>query len=235
MSGTNGSVSVGGAFNNNGGSVSLTGSGDTLSATSFTNRGGSVLVGSGESVNVTNNYTQSGAGASLDVNGTVTAITAIINGGTVFGSGILNANVMNNGGTVDVSDPGTPSLLTINGNYTQGPGGTLIIDILGTGAGQYSVLDVTGTATLDGTLDLDFLNGFMPGTFNFLDFASLVGDFSNIQVAGLCAGCTYTEVIGPGGISVDTATTTPEPASLLLLGTALLALAAYGMRQRRDA
>jgi len=150
-------------------------------------------------------------------------------GATLNGSGTIKGNVHNTGGTIDVSDPGMPSLLTINGNYTQGSNGTLLIDILGTGAGQYSVLDVTGTATLDGTLDINFINGFTAGSFNFLDFGSLVGDFSSVDiVGGLCDGCSDTIVIRSGEITLDTKT--PEPASLLLLGTALLGIAAVVRR-----
>ena len=57
----------------------------------------------------------------------------------------------NTGGTVAAG--ASPGTLTINGDYTQGPGGTLQEEIAGTTPGtQFDQLVVTGDVTLDGTL-----------------------------------------------------------------------------------
>jgi VPDSG-CTERM motif len=50
--------------------------------------------------------------------------------------------------------------------------------------GQFSVLDVLGTANLNGNLAPVLLNGFVPDigqTFTFLNYASFTGAFSQIQ------------------------------------------------------
>jgi hypothetical protein len=79
----------------------------------------------------------------------------------VLGTGTISGAVLNTGGMVKPGD--TPGTLTINGNYTQGSGGTLTIELGGSAAGNYSVLDVTGRASLQGTVDFTTVNGFRPG------------------------------------------------------------------------
>ena len=71
--------------------------------------------------------------------------------------------------------------LTINGNYSQlnqPIAGTLLIDIAGPTPGEFSVLNVLGTANLSGLLDPVLLNGFVPTvgeSFTFLNYGAVTG------------------------------------------------------------
>src|SRR5258708_26941932 len=100
--------------------------------------------------------------------------------GTLSGTGIVNGNVVMQGTMAPGDSPGT---FTINGNYSQDAGGTLDILLGGTAAGQFSVLAVSGLASLDGAVDFTPINGFTPvagDDFTFLLFGVNSGDFSNI-------------------------------------------------------
>lgn len=58
-----------------------------------------------------------------------------------------------------------------------------MIQIAGTNTGDFSVLNVLGSASLNGLLDPVLLNGFVPSvgdSFIFLNCASLTGEFSHI-------------------------------------------------------
>jgi hypothetical protein len=59
-------------------------------------------------------------------------------------------NVTVNGGVLGAD----PQPINVLGNYIQHPGGTLQLNIAGRAPGQFDVLNVTGNATLDGTLRL---------------------------------------------------------------------------------
>jgi autotransporter-associated beta strand protein len=89
-------------------------------------------------------------GGVLQVDGSITSNTFVNRQGTLAGTGTVDGNVTNNG-TVSPGD--SPGTLTVNGNFTQANGGTLLIDIAGAYAGEFSVLNVLGTANLDGFLD----------------------------------------------------------------------------------
>jgi hypothetical protein len=59
-----------------------------------------------------------------------------------------------------------------------------VIQISGGDLGQVSVLDVQGNANLNGSLDPELVNGFVPDvgqSFTILDYASATGSFSHIQ------------------------------------------------------
>lgn len=92
--------------------------------------------------------------------------TGILAGrGNFYGSGAEATTSVTNKGTLTPGDPGVgasnPGTLTINGGYTQTSTGTLVANVLNNTT--YSKLSVTGsttgTATLDGTLQLSVLPG----------------------------------------------------------------------------
>ena len=59
-----------------------------------------------------------------------------------------------------------------------------MIQIAGTNTGDFSVLNVLGSASLSGSLDPLLLNGFVPtlgDSFTFLNYGSLTGEFSHIK------------------------------------------------------
>jgi autotransporter-associated beta strand protein len=124
-------------------------------------------------------------GGVLQVDGSTSSNTFINNKGALAGGGTVNGNVTNYGGTVSPGDPlGVPGALTVTSNYMQTPSATLAIQIGGADPGQPSVLNVLGNANLNGTLDPELLNGFVPAigqSFTILDYASVTGSFSHIK------------------------------------------------------
>jgi fibronectin-binding autotransporter adhesin len=85
-------------------------------------------------------------------------------GGTLQGSGAITGSVSNNA----VVSPGTsPGLISMTGNYSEGPNAHLAIELSGTTPGTgYDQLSVGGAATLRGSLDVSFVNGFVPAPGN---------------------------------------------------------------------
>jgi hypothetical protein len=164
------------------------------------NTSGTVTVGSGSTLQVVGDYTQyagltSLAGGVLGASGTVN-----IQGGTLSGYGTINASVIN-AGVLSVGAAAATGTLSINGNYTQTSGGTLNIRLGGTTAGsQYDQLIVTGVATLDGTLNVSLINGFVPApgnSFKVLTFGSRTGNFATMNGLNLGGGHSLTPSYDP--------------------------------------
>jgi len=123
-------------------------------------------------------------GGVLQVDGSITSNTFVSRGSTLAGTGNVYGAVTGHG-TVSPGD--APGILTVN-SYTQPMGsGRLLIDIEGTGAGQFSVLNVLGNANVNGFLDPVLLDSFIPSIgeeFTFLKYGSFSGAF-RIQNAGI--------------------------------------------------
>jgi autotransporter-associated beta strand protein len=120
---------------------------------------------------------------SLIVDGSIASQQTIVNAnGFLGGHGTIGGNLVNNGIVSQLNSPGT---LTVLGNYTQNPGGTLRIAIGGTASNQHDTLVVNGHLTLGGTLQLVRLGGFtlQPGDqITFLTAGKGVsGDFGTVQ------------------------------------------------------
>jgi VCBS repeat-containing protein len=121
------------------------------------------------------------AGATLLNGGNLTSTQTLnIQGGTLGGVGTVTANVNNAGGQVNPG--GSPGILTITGNHTQGASGALNIEIGGLTVGsQFDRLQISGAATLNGTLNISLINSFVPSegdSFQVLTFGSRSGDFA---------------------------------------------------------
>ncbi|MFO1064114.1 MAG: hypothetical protein U0892_09650 [Pirellulales bacterium] len=130
-------------------------------------------------------YSQS-SGATILKNSTLITPTFTINGGSLQGTGGITGNVVNSAGIVA---PGaSPGKITITGNYTQGAAASLDIEVAGTNAANpdFDQLIVTGSASLNGTLNASVINEFLPSkgeTFRFLTAGSVVGDFHTKHLA----------------------------------------------------
>ncbi|MCH2119012.1 MAG: hypothetical protein MK161_15075 [Pirellulales bacterium] len=134
-----------------------------------------------------NSLTKIGDGT-LAINNNLVSTGGTINcqAGTCSGSGTIGGDLNNSGGAV--SPGNSAGILTIDGDYNQGAGGTLAIEIAGTSPGdEYDRLVVNGQANLAGTLAVTLLDSFTPldgHTFDILDFNSVSGDFDSLNLPG---------------------------------------------------
>ena len=109
------------------------------------------------------------------INGNLGGTCTVSSGGTLGGNGTIGT-LINNG----IVAPGNSiGILTVNGNYTQNPSGTLAIEI--NDAGASDLLQVTGTASLNGILHISPEPGvYLEGTtYTFLTAATATGQFSS--------------------------------------------------------
>lgn len=115
-------------------------------------------------------------------------------GGTLQGFGTVSGNVtVNSGGTV--APGGSIGTLNITGNYTQGAGSTLAIEVSPT---ANDVLNVTGTATLAGPLQITFANGtYTARRITFLNAGSVSGTFTSVTAINTPAGFEFTNGYDP--------------------------------------
>ncbi len=184
----------------------------------------------------------------LSENGTVNLDGGILKTGSLSGAENFNFNygtletfditgdLINKGG---ILAPGSsPGLLTITGNYTQEGDAFLEIELGGLISGdEYDVLDVTGTLNLAGTLDVIWYDGFTASfgdTFDILDWSLLFGTFDYINLPSLDEGLSWdiSSLYEDGSIFVSDGSRVPIPGSIILLGSAILALAGFRKKAR---
>lgn len=185
---TGGTLSGTGTLNN-AGTLTKANTGTSNFSGGITNSG-TVNVNAG-TLNLSGGYTD-GGGMLMLGGGAVTAPAAglTLTTGTLGGVGTVTGNVVNNGTLSVGASPGT---LVIAGNFTQGAGSTLNVELGGLTQGvNYDLLQVTGTAALDGTLNVTLLGGFtgaVGNVFDVLTYASRTGDFA---IVNFPAGYTMT-------------------------------------------
>ncbi len=110
-------------------------------------------------------------------NGRIIGDSIISTNSWASGDGIFSGNVINTSGVVA---PGNSiGTMTINGDYLQKADGSLNVDFA---RGQHDVLDVSGTATLDGALHLVLLDYEAGGAYSFLQAGGIDGTFATVDV-----------------------------------------------------
>lgn len=151
-------------------------------------------------------------GGTLDLAGTLTTNddTFSFTGGSITGGGaaaFTNSTVTGLGtAAIDVSMPGStinigasPGILNIEedagtstgGNWTQAFGSDLNVDIGGpTPGAEHDQLNIANNGDLTGTLNIAFVNGFVPSPcdrFEIVTYGSRSGNIPNLNVTGLPA------------------------------------------------
>ncbi|MBN2375839.1 MAG: hypothetical protein JXD22_05545 [Sedimentisphaerales bacterium] len=133
-----------------------------------------------------------------------------LRGGTLEGRGVVRAYVNNYGGVVFPGAMGGGydewNILDIDYDYTQDADGTLKIPIMGDSGGDgwnnwnYGGLRVNGQATLDGFLDVDLWNDYVPvytDEYVIVEAASVSGQFINAASEYVFEGGTFEVVYEP--------------------------------------
>ncbi|MGH9500407.1 MAG: beta strand repeat-containing protein [Terriglobales bacterium] len=172
------------------------------SAGTFTNHGGiGILKGSTFTVGAGGSYVQNGGRTVVD--GVLTVSNADqrtdesdfalepsagpvkIAKGALYGSGGNIVAHLYSAGTILPGNSATSAgKLLVTGAYTQTSAGTLDANIGGTNPGQFSQLNVNGTAELAGTLNIVLLNNFLPAigsTFQILRAKQVNGTFATVN------------------------------------------------------
>lgn len=153
----------------------------------------------------------------------------IDSGGTLKGSGTLEAGVVTNKGTIA---PGhSPGTLTFSNNLVLDATSLLVLEIAGTNAGAYDRLVGGGTLTAGGTLTITNLGWtFAAGdTFDFFDFPTISTNFAAFNLPTLDAGLAWDFSQFQQGILV---VAVPEPTALMAMGAGLAFL--FVLRRRRE-
>lgn len=156
------------------------------------------------------------AGGSARTNMTLT-------GGTLTGTGVLTANVTNTAGVVEPgASAGTLQLAAdggILGDYSQGVGGSLRIQIGGLAPGaQHDQLAVARHATLNGGLSVQRVDGFHPQLGDQFVIVTCggnrTGTFARVSGVQLGGGLRFNVQYNPGNVTLTVATGGVTPGDL---------------------
>ncbi len=183
------------------GSFDLKGSQSFTAAGTFTNQG-AIVVGKGSIFTVGSGGSYLQTGGRTTVNGKLTLSSTEdeaddssnsvpgapgirISKGLLFGNGgNIAAHLFLSGTVIPADSLTTTGKLGITGAYTQTAAGALDANVAGASSGQFNVLNVTGAATLSGTLNIKLLNNFVPlvgATFEILTARQVTGTFVTVN------------------------------------------------------
>ena len=166
---------------NNAGTLTVNSAGSSNFQPTFNNQPTGLINVSGTSIfNQTGGLTQAGtinvaSGATFQRTGGFT------NAGIIQGLGTVDVGagntLVNAGGTLHPGSNGVAGTLSIAGNIDL-TGGTLAIDLGGTGVGQSDLLHVTGNMTMGGALNAGIIGLYVPANADAISFLTKGGTAS---------------------------------------------------------
>ncbi len=155
-----------------------------------------------------------------------TEIRTSAGGSSVFFGAVSGAGPYTGTGTVyfegDLRPGNSPASVLYEGDLVLGNSATLTLELGGLVlGGQYDHLNIGGTFTEDGALDVVLYGGFAPrfgDTFDLFDAGAVAGNFDDINLPALSGGLTWddTQLSTSGTLRV-----VPEPGIGTLLLSAL--------------
>ena len=158
------------------------------------------------------------SGATLGGAGTIDRAITVASGG-IFAPGDVSVGFVNQVGT-----------LTIGKNLTFGAASLLNYDLASVGASDTVAL--TGTLTLDGTLNVTGLSGFGAGTYRLFSVSGTLID-QGLTLGTIPGGYNYAVAFNGNNVDLNV-TAIPEPATTAaLIGACSLAAVAVLRRRRR--
>lgn len=165
-----------------------------------------------------NGYMQASGATTLGAgNITMNGSPLQLNGGTLDGSGTVTGDVANSGGSIVPGGASAVGTINVTGNYTQGAGANTNVELAS--LASYDMLNVSGSVTLDGTLNVALLSGFQPANGNVFDpltFASRTGDFATKNLPTWASGHgSFNASYTPTQLQL-TAVVTPQSADLTI-------------------
>jgi autotransporter-associated beta strand protein len=150
----------------------------------------------------------------LIINGSIaSSSTTIAGGATLTGATTLNGLVSNG----FLSPGNSAGTTTVNGNFTQNATGQVNIELGGATAGvNHDVVQVNGSASLGGTLNISLLDAFQPtpgATFDVLRANSIA--LNGLTLTGPDAGNFSTSVVTVGSQQVLRLTANLPPGAII--------------------
>ena len=176
-----GTLAVAGTWNNSGNAAFSAGFSDVFG--NVANSGaGNIIVTGGATVTFYDDVVHNGA-----------EIRTSAGSGTVFLGDVTGAGPFTGVGTNyfegSVAPGNSASAVSFAGDVVLGATARLEIELGGTTPGtEFDVLDIAGTTTLGGMLDVTLINGFMPAagdSFDILDWKSASGAFNVLNLPAL--------------------------------------------------
>jgi len=194
------------------------GRGFTSSGT-FTNKG-AVKIGRGSTFTVGSggSYIQNGGQTSVDgqlalsaadesdaTSNTSAAAVRIARGSLIGNRGTIAASVVSAGTVMPADSATTAGKLSIRGSYSQSATGAFNANIAGASSGQFSVLNVGNSASLNGALNIKLLNNFVPligATFEILQARSVGGTFPTVTGSSINSNEHFTVTYNSNNVTL---------------------------------